>query len=82
MILMKPCLSDNFTYDTGFHNPGTLDSSFNLCDDVTNSVSVNTGKGNYFELAESGFSNQTYESVAAGIYSELSAVDTQVGNEI
>ena len=85
VIHMNPCLSDNLTYDVGFHNPGTLDSSFNLYDDVTNSVSVSRGEGNYFELAESGFSNQTYESVTAEIYSELSAAhttDTQVGSEI
>ena len=86
VIHMNPCLSDNLTYyDVGFHNPGTLDSSFNLYDNVTNSVSVSRGEGNYFELAESGFSNQTYESVTAGIYSELSAAhttDTQVGSEI
>ena len=79
---MNPLISDNLTYDVGFRNPGTLDSSFNLYDDVTNSVSVSTGEGNYFELAESGFSNLTYESVnAAGIYSELTAehsTDTQV----
>ena len=82
---MNLCLSDNLTYDVGFHNPGTLDSSFNLYDDVTNSVTVNRGEGNYFELAESGFSNWTYESVTAGMYSELSAAhttDTQVGSEI
>ena len=72
-------------YDVGFHNPGTLDSSINLYagENVINSVTVSTGEGNYFELAESGFINQTYESVnAAGIYSELSATntsDTQVG---
>ena len=70
-------------YDVGFHNPGTLDSSINLYEDVTNSVTVSAGEGNYFELAESGFTNQTYESVNdAGIYSELSAAhtsDTQVG---
>ena len=72
-------------YDVGFHNPGTLDSSINLYENVTNSVTVHvsTGEGNYFELAESDFINQTYESVnAAGIYSELSAAntsDTQVG---
>ena len=61
-------------YDVGFHNLGTLDFSINLFEDVTNSVTVSTGEGNYFELAESGFSNQTYESVNdAGIYSELSA---------
>ena len=70
-------------YDVGFHNPGTLDSSINLYENITNSVTVSTGEGNYFELAESGFVNQTYESGnAAGIYSELSAAntsDTQVG---
>ena len=70
-------------YDAGFHNPGTLDSSFNLYDDVANSLTVSTGEGNYFELAESGVSNLTYESVnAAGIYSELSAAhstDAKVG---
>ena len=85
VLLMNLCLSDNLTYDVGFHNPGTLDSSFNLYDDVTNSVTVNRGKGNYFELAKSGFSNRTYESVTAGTYSELSAAhttDTQVGSEV
>ena len=86
VLHMKHLFSDNLTYDVGFHNPGTLDSSFNLYDDVTNSVSVSTGEGNYFELAESGFSNLTYESVnAAGIYSELSAAhstDTQVRSEM
>ena len=70
-------------YDVGFYNPGTLDSSINLYEDVTNSVTVSTGEGNYFELAELGFTNQTNESVNdAGIYSELSAAhtsDTQVG---
>ena len=41
-----------------------------MYDDLTRSV--NTGEGNYFELAASGLSN-TYESVTAGVYSELSA---------
>ena len=80
-------VSDNLTYDVGFHSPGTLNSDFILYDDVANSVTVNTGEGNYFELAESGFSNRTYESVTAGVdlYSELSAAhttDTQVRSEI
>ena len=70
-------------YSVGFYNPGTLDSSINLYEDVTNSVTVSAGEGNYFELAESGFTNQTNESMNdAGIYSELSAAhtsDTQVG---
>ena len=70
-------------YNVGFHNPGTPDSSINLYEDVTNSVAVSAGEGNYFELAESGFTNQTYESVNnAGIYSEISAAhtsNTQVG---
>ena len=41
-----------------------------MYDDLTRSV--NTGEGNYFELDASGLSN-TYESVTAGVYSELSA---------
>ena len=72
-------LADNLTYGTGFSNPEALDTSVGLYDDLTRSV--NTGEGNYFELATSGLSN-TYESVTAGVYSELSAVysttDTQV----
>ena len=62
----------------GFHNPEAVDTSVSLCDDLTKSVSA--AEGNYFELAASGLSN-TYESVTAGVYSELSAAcitDTQV----
>ena len=86
ILSANPFVSDNLTYDVGFHNPGALDSSFSLYDDVANAVSVNTGEGsNYYQLAESSFSN-TYESVAAGgIYSELSAahtMDTQVRSDI
>ena len=81
---MNPLFPENLTYDIGFHNPGSLDSSFNLYDDVANAATASgTGEGNYFEITESGFSNLTYESVnAGGVYSELSAAnmsDTQVG---
>ena len=81
---MNPLFVDNLTYDVGFHNPGSLDSSFNLYDDVANAATASgMGEGNYFEVTESGFSNLTYESVnAGGVYSELSAAnmsDTQVG---
>ena len=53
----------------GFHNPGATDTRGGVYDDLTRSA--NTGEGNYFELAASGLSN-TYESVTAGVYSELS----------
>ena len=62
-------ISDNLTYGAGFSNPGALDASYNTYDE-TNLKSVNTGEeGNYYELAESTFSN-TYESVT-GPYSEV-----------
>ena len=60
--------SDNLTYGAAFSNPGALDASY---EDDTNVKSVNTGdEGNYYELAESTFSN-TYESVTTGPYSEV-----------
>ena len=85
VLHMNSLFPDNLTYDVGFHNPGSLDSSFNLYDDVANATTASgTGEGNYFEVTESGFSNLTYESVnAGGVYSELSAAhmsDTQVGH--
>ena len=33
-ILSANPFSDNLTYDVGFHNPGALDTSFSLYDDV------------------------------------------------
>ena len=50
--MIKPTLVDNLTYGVGFHNPGALDTSVSLYDDLTKSMS--TGEGNYFELAASG----------------------------
>jgi hypothetical protein len=84
LLLRPPIHVDNATYGMGFHNSGAQDTSSGpLYDDLTKSV--NTGEGNYFELAASGLSN-TYESVTAGVYSELSSAysttDTQVRNNI
>ena len=71
--------TDNVTYGMGFHNPEAVDTSVSLCDDLTKSVSA--GEGNYFELAASGLSN-TYESVTAGVYSELSAANSTTDTQV